>query len=407
MSAPLVSVALAIWIICTTAIQPFSGSKLASAVTVVLLIFAALAHRQLLATVRLSIPLVAYMAWMGLSVFWSVLPRITALEVVQQALLVIVGSLLAVGRDQAQLLRLFADTAAGFVLLNIAVGLLVPSIGRSSEGPYTNVISGLFADKNLFAFFAVLALGAAMCVLLDAWRKRAVSLLDVTRPAVAMAAVLLADSATSLIVSVATIVLVVLLGLLGRARRPVVVPVAGVVLALSALAWVTYIQWSTVLAFLGRSPTLTGRTRIWYAVMQAIEQRPWQGYGWKALWVNGDHTTIRIWADNYGVPFYHAHNGYLDMTAQLGIVGLVLTSVFLGTILVRGWRNTVRRGTGADLWPVLLVAVMALYNTTEVMGFTTIAWVLLVALSSAPAVTRKEQKCISPMPGVSPSASPR
>jgi len=407
MTAPPVSVPLAIWIICSTAIQPFSGSKLAWAVTVVLLVFATLAHRQFLHTMRLSIPLVTYLAWLALSVFWSVLPGVTAVEVVLQVLLVGAGLLMAVGRDPAQLLRLFADTAAGFVLVNIAVGLVAPSIGRSSEGPYTNVISGLFADKNLFAFFTVLALGAAMCVLLDAWRTRAVSLLDVARPAVAVVGVLLSDSATGLSLSVATILLVVLLGFLGRTRRAVVVPVAGVLLALTSLAWVAYAQWSTVLELIGRGATLTGRTRIWYAVIRAIEQRPWQGYGWKALWVDGDPTTIRIWADNYGVPFYHAHDGYLDMTAQLGIVGLVLTLLFLGTILVRGWRNTVRRGTGAEMWPVLLVAVMALYNTTEVMGFTTVAWVFLVALSSALPARSKELECTSPMPGASPSASTR
>ena len=406
MTKPLVSRPLAIWIFCTTAIQPFSGSKAAWAVTIVSLVLSALAHRRLLPRMRVSIALLAYVAWLAMSVFWSIRPGATAVGAGLQILLVLAGLLIAVGRSPAQLLKVFADAAAGFVVVNIALGLFVPSIGRSSQGVYVNVISGLFADKNQFAFFSVLTLGAALCVLLDAWVARAASVLDVARPAVALSGVLVADSATGLSLSLVTLVLVALLALLRR-HRAVAVPVTGVLLGAGAVVWVVYAQWSVLLHLLGRNATLTGRTRIWYAVTRAIEERPWHGYGWKALWVEGDPTTERIWADNYGVPFFHAHDGYLEMTAQLGIVGLVLTVVFLGSVVARGWRNTVHHGTGADMWPVVLVAVMALYNLTEVTGFTTVNWVLLVALSSALAPNRKDRECSSPMPGASQFVSSR
>ncbi|WP_082580876.1 O-antigen ligase [Phycicoccus sp. Root563] len=401
MTRPLVSRPLAVWIFCTTAIQPFTGSKLASGVTAVLLVLAVLANRRLLASTRVSLALLAYLAWLAMSVFWSVLPGVTASAVLVQLLLVVSGLLVAVGRGRAELLRLFADTSAAFVLLNIALGVFVPSVGRGSQGHYTNIIEGLFADKNLFAFFAVLALGAALCALVEARSSGATSPLDIARPVVAVVGVVLADSATGLSLSLVTVVLVMLLRLIARSKGPVAVPVTGVLVVLGSLTWVVHTQWSAVLGLLGRDATLTGRTRIWYAVTRAIAERPMQGYGWKALWVDGDPTTTRIWSDNYGVPFFHAHDGYLDVTAQLGLVGLALTVLFLGTVLVRGWRSTVDHGSGADMWPVVLVTVMALYNITEATGFTTVNWVLLVALSSALASRRKDRECSSPTPGAS------
>jgi O-antigen ligase len=37
-------------------------------------------------------------------------------------------------------------------------------------------------------------------------------------------------------------------------------------------------------AILGKDATLTGRTKIWAAVMREIEDRPWLGYGYQAVW---------------------------------------------------------------------------------------------------------------------------
>lgn len=400
-STALVPDAVAAWLICFAAIQPFSGSQLLWGATVCLLVLIVAMRRHRLASPPLSLTLVAFMTWLGLSTFWSVRPDKTITETAIQLLLVAAGVLISIGRTWLQTLTLFATTGAAFLALNLAVSVAVPSIGQAAQGPYVNAYRGLFVDKNLFAFFAVIVFGAGLVLLLDAVRSRQVRALDVARPLLAIATVVIANSATALVLSVVTVVLALVLTWLGRARRPLLVPVAGTLLLAGSAAWLVFTNWSLLLVSLGRSPTLTGRTRIWYAVELAIRERPVLGYGWKALWIDGDPTTITIWAHNYRVPFYHAHNGYLDIAAQLGIVGLVLAVGFVGQVAAAGSRTMLAAGTSASTWPVLVVLVVALYNSTEVVGLTTAVWVVLVALSCQLSPVRKEDACTSPTPGTS------
>ncbi|HEX8949660.1 MAG TPA: O-antigen ligase family protein [Dissulfurispiraceae bacterium] len=81
---------------------------------------------------------------------------------------------------------------------------------------------------------------------------------------------------------------------------------------------------STVSEFspvVGRSETLTGRTDIWARLLPFFEKSPFLGYGFGSFWapVIQEHV--------FGLK--EAHNGYLDVSLGLGVVGLFLTSMFL------------------------------------------------------------------------------
>ena len=39
-----------------------------------------------------------------------------------------------------------------------------------------------------------------------------------------------------------------------------------------------------VVPLLGKDATLTGRTKIWDAIWRQIQERPWTGYGYSAVW---------------------------------------------------------------------------------------------------------------------------
>ena len=50
-----------------------------------------------------------------------------------------------------------------------------------------------------------------------------------------------------------------------------------------------------MLTALGRSATLTGRTRIWQMSLDNIAQRPWLGYGFGAFWRPGEVEARTMW----------------------------------------------------------------------------------------------------------------
>lgn len=80
-----------------------------------------------------------------------------------------------------------------------------------------------------------------------------------------------------------------------------------------------------ILEFLGKDPTLTGRTLIWSHVMDNISEKPLLGWGYAAFWVPGNPAATQIAeALNWTAP--NAHNGLLEFWLDVGLVG---TSVFL------------------------------------------------------------------------------
>jgi exopolysaccharide production protein ExoQ len=93
----------------------------------------------------------------------------------------------------------------------------------------------------------------------------------------------------------------------------------------------------SVLDLLGKDPTLTGRTDIWAVVLQLIAQKPLLGWGYNAILTGGD--SIDYWiADQLGDKLPHAHNAWLQVTLQVGLVGLFLILVVVATALWRGLR---------------------------------------------------------------------
>jgi exopolysaccharide production protein ExoQ len=82
---------------------------------------------------------------------------------------------------------------------------------------------------------------------------------------------------------------------------------------------------------LGRNSSLTGRTAIWSEVIVLSRQFPWFGAGFESFWM-GDRLLI-MWRVVKGIQ--EAHDGYLEVYANLGWVGIAL----LGTLIVVGYRN--------------------------------------------------------------------
>jgi exopolysaccharide production protein ExoQ len=106
---------------------------------------------------------------------------------------------------------------------------------------------------------------------------------------------------------------------------------------LIAIGIVLAVDPESVLGLLGKDATLTGRTDVWAAVLDLIGQRPLLGWGYRAMFVDGDPTTDWIW-ERVGWQTPGAHNSLLEITLELGVIGLFSFLMILGTALARGLR---------------------------------------------------------------------
>jgi O-antigen ligase len=140
-------------------------------------------------------------------------------------------------------------------------------------------------------------------------------------------------------------------------------------------------NWENILLGLGRDPTLSGRTNLWELAIELIGKRPWLGYGYQGFWQEGGGAAV-IWkSEGYKPP--HAHNGFINMTLDLGLIGLFLFLLLLAVTYFRGiiWLRLGK--TTIELWPIFYVTFFFMYNHSEntIIEHNSIFWVLLVSVS--------------------------
>jgi O-antigen ligase len=128
--------------------------------------------------------------------------------------------------------------------------------------------------------------------------------------------------------------------------------------------------------------TFTGRTYIWQASTEMIAQRPWLGYGYKAFWNGMDGASAYVLrAVKWPTP--DAHNGFIGLALDLGLVGLSIFLVgyfiCLSLCVVK-----VRKVPGVDfIWPLSFLVCLILINIYEqsILTPNSILWVIYVAVS--------------------------
>lgn len=134
-------------------------------------------------------------------------------------------------------------------------------------------------------------------------------------------------------------------------------------------------QFYTVLskiAIFGRDLTFTGRNVIWNYSFQNIYFKPILGYGFDAVWSNSN--IIERFISTYGFSIPHAHNGYIDTTLQLGIVGLIAMLIIF-IIMMKNAKISKNQLVAIITWYIILV------NFTEaafIENTTYIFWIIIV-----------------------------
>jgi O-antigen ligase len=114
----------------------------------------------------------------------------------------------------------------------------------------------------------------------------------------------------------------------------------------------------------GRNTTLTGRTDLWGATVASILQRPWLGYGFNAFWEGMQGASYSV-ITTVGWYVRHSHNGFIDLSLDLGMLGLA-TFVTGYLVLSKRALQICRRVPGpASYWFCAFLCFMLLYNLDE------------------------------------------
>lgn len=81
---------------------------------------------------------------------------------------------------------------------------------------------------------------------------------------------------------------------------------------------------------IGKDPTLTGRTDIWYLVLSETKNNLLTGVGFQSFWIPEHLSKIILF--QYWIP-NQSHNGYVDIILETGIIGLLLFVIAVTSII--------------------------------------------------------------------------
>jgi len=359
--------------------------------------------------------LVAFLLIATLSIAWSHYREASVLGVALQWVTTFGAVFLALTLSWAELLRSLATALRWALGLSLAFELWVSlHVGHAvlplwvdyatdkvpkefywSRGLLLDggPVEGIVASHNLLGFLALLAVivFAAQLVSGSVWRWSVVGRAwSVVWLLVAGLTLALTRSAT-VTVACAVVFVVFLFAVWARysgvwGRRVVyltaVLFVAGSVAALASYS-------PQILGALGRGENLTGRTTIWQSVFELAVQRPGTGWGWVGYWppwVSPFHDLF----EHGGVVYLQAHNAWLDVWLQLGVVGVVAFAALTLSTLWRSWFLAINRPHRTDdstprvahaLVPLLLMTALLMQGMAESRLLIEYGWVLLAVLA--------------------------
>ncbi len=271
-----------------------------------------------------------------------------------------------------------------------------------------NRIQGIFGNSNALAYVALLAIIVFAIRIASGAPRRPVLVLWT-----ALAAYLFvrAGSATAIVAAVAVVVVLITVLLMrtttraGERTRYYVVYGA---VAIGGLL-VTWLARDTLFAALGRSTDLTGRESIWEQVLQRAHERPVIGWGFSTPWVPSEPAFDR-WIVDHGQTVMQAHNMWLDVYLQLGVVGVALIAAAFFAFVWRSWFFAVDRPrwdltadrpySALTLLPTLVGTVLLVQGLAESTPLLNWGWFVLILLAfkikQAPLVGRgpSEQRLV-------------
>jgi exopolysaccharide production protein ExoQ len=328
------------------------------------------------------LPLICMLIWILLSITWSEYPWLTTRRGFRLVIEMILFINLALSFSKPnELLRVLFRAFCIFELLDL-ISIAFPTISFTPLG-----FAGFHGNKNYVGLLCFLALPVFFIGIFNRLvsRSRFVSIFAF----LSAGGMLLISQSKSAVGASIVGALFVIPSRVTTLRSASLYFIIFGLFASSIFLFFSGISLAEVSNYLYGDPTLTGRDFIWRYTLQVFEGRPLSGIGYGALWQVGEQLEAVLINANitWGIV-NEAHNGYIDILAQLGIFGFVFLIIFIAISLVRIYRYAdqfEQRGIfGLADYAIYIIWGAVVYNITEsLFFFSGDLWFVLVFVVTA------------------------
>jgi O-antigen ligase len=315
-----------------------------------------------------------------LSFLWSDFPALTQRRSIAFLETTVFSIYLASRYSLPEQLQLITRALGVALLLNLLFTLALPGSGIE-YGIHAGAWRGLLIQKNLLARLMILGF---LAFLLTTVKSKREGILKKIFLFLFVVMVILSSSKTALML----LMLIVLLHSIFKALRWY--PLKAIPFFLSGALIIGCILTFLVsnaerlLLAAGRDLTLSGRTVIWSALLDKIQERFWLGYGYMGFWhgVYGESAYVgKVYGTTYIPP--HSHNGFIELFLGFGLIGTLLFLFSFVSVARKSFVLARVTDISEGLWPLMYLSFIILYNQTEttLIEHNSIFWVLYVTLA--------------------------
>ncbi|MBR8838813.1 MAG: O-antigen ligase family protein [Stigonema ocellatum SAG 48.90 = DSM 106950] len=332
------------------------------------------------------------------SVLWTVAPDITPRRSVLFLGTTAFGVYLATRYTMREQLELLAWMFGLIILLSFVFAIALPSYGLMTfqeKGIHAGAWRGVITHKNTLGRLMNVSIIVFLLLCVDnSLSQQKYRWVPWVGFVFSVILIILSTSKTALIVFLTLTTILPLYKALRGNYNQVVPLVIAVVLVVGTTATLLLDSLPVIAAVLGKDLTLSGRTEIWGVMLDLIWERPLLGYGFNAVWQSWDNeVTAYLWRTlEWECPY--AHNGLMDLVAELGILGLMVFSISYITACIRGvmWLRATKMVEG--LWPLMYLTFLFLSNITEstLVATNSIFWILYISIIFSMAVEYEQAK---------------
>jgi exopolysaccharide production protein ExoQ len=370
-----------------------------------------------------NIYVLALVVLTAISGLWSELPFLTITRAGSLAGTTIFGIYLANRYTLKQQLILLKNTFLAIVLLSIIFAIALPQYGIMG-GIHTGAWRGIYTHKNGFgkllalaAIIFMLQLGRKTAIEKSAQQHRAIlqgrgyytgrrfaianelrsseffqTLLTYLGLGLSILLLVLSRSSGGVVVLALTTIVLLLFKIRQLSFHDKFIAILGAIVLFGIVLIILVPNPENLFTSLGKSSDLTGRWILWNILVERISQSPLIGFGYEAFWqVHGLSVAVDAAWD---APC--AHNGFLDLTLGLGILGLGLFSISYISTFAKSYTRFCDLRSNEALYPLMLLTYLVTSNISEsgLFAYNNIFWLLYTTVSYS-VVTSPEQDTLA------------
>lgn len=266
------------------------------------------------------------------------------------------------------------------ILLNLICVFFFPEYGIAS-GAHEGAWKGIFGQKNRLGIIMTYSTMVFLAILLLKGNKKKGTYFGLF---LSILLIIFSKSSTSFVVVLLIILFIPTLKLLKLDLRLFLsISLFLVSIIITCIPLFSEIP-RDIANYFGKDLTLTGRTEIWEVLINDyISQRYWFGYGYNVFW-SGETELVEQFFQKIGFISTTAHNGFLDIWLDLGIIGLI---IFCINYLKNFLKLSVHlKGQKRNLyyWALFYFIVMLFYNFSEslIFSYNSLSWLFYVMAAS-------------------------